>query len=144
MFQLGARSISRLQGVHPDLVKVVHLAIKLTPVDFTVIEGLRSRERQEQLVAAGASKTMKSRHIHGFAVDLAPYVSGEVRWDWPLVIPVAEAMQRASDQLQIPVRWGGTWKLLSATPQITPKVLSRTFPDGPHFELPSARYPDPR
>lgn len=141
-FALGAKSKERLKGVHPDLVRVVERAIQLTEVDFTVLEGLRTVARQQQLVKSGASKTMRSRHLTGHAVDLGALAAGEVRWDWNLYMKVAEAMRAASMDTKIPVRWGGTWKLLSAiNGPITAKVLSRSFPDGPHFELPSTTYP---
>lgn len=141
-FALGTRSKERLKGVHPDLVRVVERAIQLTEIDFTVTEGLRTAARQQQLVAAGASKTMRSRHLTGHAVDLAALVGGEVRWDWTLYCKIAEAIRSASNDLKIPIRWGGTWKLLSTiSGPITPKILSRSFPDGPHFELPTATYP---
>ena len=90
MFKLGARSISNLRGVHPDLVAVVKRAITITEIDFTVTEGLRTKERQAQLVKAGASKTMNSRHITGHAVDVAAWVDG-VRWDWGLYAKIAVA-----------------------------------------------------
>jgi len=124
-FALGAKSLARLEGVHPDLVRVVKRAIEITPVDFTVTEGLRTVERQRALVAAGASQTMKSRHITGHAVDLAALVLGEVRWDWPLYAKLAGAMKAAAKELAIPLEWGGDWKMK----------------DGPHFQLPWANYP---
>ena len=85
-FILGVRSKMNLRGVHPHLVDVVNRAIKLSDVDFTVTEGIRSLERQKQLVAAGASKTLNSRHLTGHAVDLAAVVGGKVRWDWELYL----------------------------------------------------------
>ena len=124
-FALGAKSLARLEGVHPDLVRVVKRAIEITPIDFTVTEGLRTVERQRALVAAGASQTMKSRHITGHAVDLAAIVMGEVRWDWPLYAKLAGAMKAAARELAIPLEWGGDWKMK----------------DGPHFQLPWANYP---
>jgi peptidoglycan L-alanyl-D-glutamate endopeptidase CwlK len=139
---LGQRSLTRLDGVHPDLVRVVRKAALLSDLDFTVLEGLRTVERQKQLVSQGASKTMNSRHITGHAVDLAPMIGGKVRWDWPLYHKLGEVMRAASLAEKIPIRWGGTWKLLSAIEgPITSKILSRSFPDGPHFELPKASYP---
>ena len=125
-FALGQRSLDRLNGVHPDLVKVVKRAIQLTPIDFTVTEGLRTVERQKQLVAAGASQTMKSRHITGHAVDLAALVDGEVRWDWPLYAKIAKAMKDAAAELGVALEWGGDWKSLK---------------DGPHFQLTWKAYP---
>lgn len=125
-FSLGKRSLTNLQGVHPDLVRVVKRAIQLTAIDFAVTEGLRTKERQAQLVKAGASKTMNSRHITGHAVDLAAWVEGGIRWDWPLYAKLAQAMKAAATELGVPIIWGGDW---------------RTFKDGPHFELDRRKYP---
>ncbi|MEX0807098.1 MAG: M15 family metallopeptidase [Dongiaceae bacterium] len=125
-FALGLRSRSRLKGVHADLRRVVERAIALTDVDFTVLEGLRSVTRQKELVAAGASQTMNSRHLTGHAVDLGAYVRGEPRWDWPLYHRIADAMKRAAKELGVPIEWGGDWQ---------------TFKDGPHFQLPRKQYP---
>lgn len=120
-FKLGLRSKMRLRGVHPSLVAVVERAIQLSTVDFTVLEGLRTRDRQRELVTAGASRTMRSRHITGHAVDLGAMVDGQVRWDWPLYYKIAGAMKTASLELNIPIDWGGDWE---------------SFKDGPHYQLP--------
>jgi peptidoglycan L-alanyl-D-glutamate endopeptidase CwlK len=128
-------------GLHPDLVRVVQ---RLTDegVAFKVIEGVRTMERQRALFAAGKSRTLNSRHLTGHAVDLAPMIGGSVSWDWPLYHRLADVMRSASVHEKVPIRWGGTWKLLSAIQgPITAKILSRSFPDGPHFELPRANYP---
>ena len=139
---LGWRSLARLEGVHPDLVRVVRKAAAMSDMDFTVLEGLRTVERQKQLMANGATKTMNSRHLTGHAVDLAPVIDGKVSWDWPLYHRLADVMRSASIRENVPIRWGGTWKLLTAIQgPITAKVLSRSFPDGPHFELPRSAYP---
>lgn len=124
--ELNERSLSRLDGVHEDLVTVVKRAAELTPIDFVVTEGLRTIGRQKELVAKGASRTMKSRHLTGHAVDLAAMLGDEVRWDWPLYAKLADAMKTAADELQIPIEWGGDW---------------RNFRDGPHFQLPFEDYP---
>ena len=124
-FKLGKVSISRLNGVHPDLVKVVQRAIELTEIDFTVTEGMRDIERQKKLLAAGASKTLKSRHLTGHAVDLAALIGNRISWDWPLYDKLAKAMKSAAAELNIPIEWGGDWK---------------SFKDGPHFQLPWKEY----
>lgn len=126
--KLNERSIRNLIGVHPDLIKVVELAAtKLTDTfGFVVVEGLRTRERQMQLVKEGASKTMASRHLTGHAVDLAASIDGQIRWDWPLYERVAVTIKAAAAELQIPIEWGGDWK---------------TFKDGPHFQLAHNEYP---
>lgn len=125
-YQLSKRSKDRLSGVHPDLVRVVEKAIEISDMDFTVLEGVRSVARQQQLVAAGASKTMQSRHITGHAVDLAPYVGGQVRWDWPLYDKLSDTVKKAAAELNVPIEWGGDWV---------------SFKDGPHFQLPRKEYP---
>ena len=119
--RLGKRSRERLVGVHPDLIIVLATAIQRTDIDFTVLEGVRTLERQKQLVASGASKTMKSRHLTGHAVDIAPLVDGEVRWDWPLYDKLAVIVKQAAKDCGITLEWGGDW---------------RTFKDGPHWQLP--------
>lgn len=139
---LGQRSLSRLEGVHPDLVRVIKKAAAMSSLDFTVLEGMRSKARQQQLMKQGATKTLNSRHLTGHAVDIAPMVDGTVRWDWPLYLQLAEVVRSASVAENVPIRWGGTWKLLTNIQgPITAKILSRSFPDGPHFELPRAQYP---
>jgi peptidoglycan L-alanyl-D-glutamate endopeptidase CwlK len=126
MYKLGERSKLKLIGVHPDLVRVVEHAIDISTVDFTVLEGLRTSERQKLLRDSGASQTLNSRHITGHAVDLGAFVDGEVRWDWPLYNQIAKAMKQAAKELNVAIVWGGDW---------------RAFKDGPHFELDRRKYP---
>jgi peptidoglycan L-alanyl-D-glutamate endopeptidase CwlK len=126
MRKFSARSLQRLEGVHPHLQAVVHRALELSAVDFAVIEGLRTQKRQQELVAAGASKTMNSRHLTGHAVDLAPYIAGQIRWDWPPFHQIAAAMKQAAKESNVALEWGGDWK---------------SFKDGPHFQLAWKEYP---
>jgi peptidoglycan L-alanyl-D-glutamate endopeptidase CwlK len=121
VFELSDRSKERMQGVHPDLVAVINRAIEITDIDFTVLEGLRSEHRQRKLFNSGASKTMNSRHLTGHAIDIAPYVNGEVSWHWPHYHKLAPAVKQAADELGVIVEWGGDWK---------------SFKDGPHWQLP--------
>ena len=125
-YVLSKKSLERLVGVHPDLVAVVSRAIQITPVDFTVLEGVRSIQRQKEMVAKGASKTMNSRHLTGHAVDLGAFVAGSVSWDWSHYYPIADAMKAAAKELGIKLEWGGDWT---------------GFKDGPHFQLPFNSYP---
>ena len=124
-FKLGKRSLSNLEGVHPDLVKVVNRAIELTQVDFTVIEGLRTKERQAQLLKEKKTTTRKSRHLTGHAVDIAAWVDGTVSWDWKHYYIIEKAVKQAASELKIPIQWGGDWK---------------TFKDAPHWQLPFNKY----
>lgn len=125
-FRLSTRSRDRLKGVHPDLVRVVERAIQLTGVDFMITEGLRTPARQAELKRAGASQTLNSRHLTGHAVDVAAWVDGDVRWDWPLYPHIAAAFKQAARELNTPIIWGGDWPRLR---------------DGPHFELDRKAYP---
>ena len=125
-FRLSSRSRARLVGVHPALIAVVEAAIARSPVDFMITEGLRTAERQAVLVKAGASRTTRSRHLTGHAVDVAAFVEGQVRWDWPLYGLIADAFKAAALDLKTPLIWGGDWK---------------TLRDGPHFELGRKAFP---
>ena len=125
-FRLSVRSRQRLKGVHPSLVAVIEAAIGRSDIDFMITEGLRSAERQAQLVKAGASRTLNSRHLTGHAVDVAALVNGQVRWDWPLYPQIAKAFRASALDLGVTLIWGGDWPRLR---------------DGPHFELCRRRYP---
>jgi peptidoglycan LD-endopeptidase CwlK len=115
---LGERSKRNLSGVHPDLVRVVARALELSPVDFTVIEGLRTPERQAELMKQGFTRTLKSRHIIGQAVDIVPL---PVDWKNPEPFKlVAEAMKRAAAEIGVKITWGGDFK---------------TFVDLPHYQI---------
>jgi peptidoglycan L-alanyl-D-glutamate endopeptidase CwlK len=117
---------ARLCKVHPDLQRVIRRALVLSKQDFTVTEGLRTLARQKQLVAAGASKTMNSRHLTGHAVDLAVLVGGKARWDWPLYTALSNVVKQAADECEVSIVWGGDWI---------------NFKDGPHYELDRKVYP---
>ncbi len=118
---LSKASLARLQGVHPDLVRVIRRAATMSRMPFAVVEGLRSLERQKQLKASGATRILNSRHITGHAVDLVPLVDGKPRWDWPLYHRLAPFIRAASRAEHVPLEWGGDWK---------------SFPDAPHWQLP--------
>ncbi len=126
---LNTTSHQRLRGVHPDLVRVVRrcAADWADPeTGFIVTQGLRTLEEQKLLKAKGASRTLRSRHLTGHAVDLAVSVRGQIRWDWPLYAKLAKAMKEAAKKEKVPLEWGGDWT---------------SFKDGPHFQLPWAKYP---
>ena len=133
--QLSIRDNVRLMDVHPDLVAIVRAAAGFSTINFIVTEGVRSKERQAQLVASGKSQTMNSRHLTGHAVDLAVWFDqdsdkvvdvGELSWRFPHYQLLAAAVKTAAKTLGTPIEWGGDWK---------------SFVDGPHFQLPFAQYP---
>ena len=147
---INAASEKKLKKVHPDLVRVVRRVAKdwKDPETGWIITcGPRTLEEQRVLVAKGASKTMRSRHIpaaNGFshAVDFACTIKGVLKWDWNLYVKLANAVKLAATAENVPVRWGGAWALLSDLKSpITSSALHKSFPDGPHFELPIGVYP---
>lgn len=125
---LSERDRQRLVGVHPDLVRVIERAARDGSIPWRVTEGVRSMDRQAELAASGKSQTMRSRHLTGHAVDLAVEDGrGGVRWDRPAYEALAVEILAAAKAEKVPVEWGGNF---------------RGFFDGPHFQLPWARYPD--
>ena len=158
-FSLGQQSKNNLVGVHPDLVRVVELAIALCTVDFRVQEGVRTALKQKEYMEAGTSWTMNGRHLTGHAVDLVPWrdTDGdgdcELSWDWPSCYQIAPAMRDAARQLNIPIIWGGVWdrRLNDLTffmkheveeYKKRRKALGKKVKlDGGHFELPRKDYP---
>lgn len=124
-YAFGSRSLKRLEGVHPDIRKVMDRAIAMTDLDFTVLEGLRTLAQQRKYYATGKSKTMRSRHLTGHAVDIAPMVDGKITWDWAVYDRLAPIIKRAAQDVGVKIEWGGDWK----------------WRDGPHWQLPWKDYP---
>ena len=147
-FKLSKRSLARLEGVDERMVRVVKTAISVSTIDFGVIQGLRTIEEQRELVAKGASQTMKSKHIDGLAVDLMAYVGSRGSWELTLYDNLADAMKIAAEEEDVQVRWGAAWHIndireFDGTMQdamneyidIRRSQGRRPFIDGPHFEL---------
>lgn len=152
-FRLGIRSLTELEGVKPELVTCVKLAITLSIQDFTVFDGLRTDAEQKLHVEKGVSKTLKSKHLKqadgfGHAVDLVPWVDGKPVWNWNLIWPIAHAMDQAATKLGLAehIRWGGAWdRRLSdfggdvyaykaECAAYSTRHEGSDFLDGPHFE----------
>lgn len=117
---LNERSRKNLVGVHPDLVLLTDAAAE--EVSFIVTEGRRSLERQKQLVAAGKSWTLDSRHLTGHAIDV---VDPDGKYDIPDLDHIAKVFKAKAKEMNIPIVWGGDWKQR----------------DTPHFELDRKAYP---
>ena len=117
---LSKKSLSKLDGVNSSLVSVVKRAIEISVVDFGVTEGLRTLERQKEMVRTKKSQTMNSKHLTGRAVDLVAWVNGSISWEWKYYIDISNAMKYAAKELGVNIEWGGDWK---------------TLKDGVHFQL---------
>ena len=131
------RSLRNLEGVHDDLVKIVKKAFEMAEEDgrliFKITEGVRTAERQKELVEQKKSFTNSSRHIPennacglSCAVDVVAIVNGTVSWEMKHYAVIASFFKLAAFSLDLEVEWGGDWK---------------TFKDGPHFQLPVSKYP---
>lgn len=140
MYQFSQRSESNLKGVHPNLVKVLKAAIQSSPVDFTIVEGVRTTKRQQELYALGRTRKgrivtyadgirKKSNHQpkmdgFGYAVDIYPFVNGKVQVHEKDTIKnlttIAQHIKATAKKMKIAITWGGDW---------------RKPYDPPHFEL---------
>ena len=149
-FTLSQRSLGRLDGVNNKLHSVVTTAIGLTNVDFGVTCGLRTEKEQEDLVARGASITMKSKHLTGDAVDVVAYIGSRISWELNLYDDIADAFKEASVREGVGIRWGASWHIpdlrdwegtaeeaMMAYIDLRRSQGRRPFIDAPHFELAS-------
>lgn len=145
-FKFSQASLTRLGTVHPDMQRVARRAIELSPVDFSITQGLRTLDEQKRLYGKGRTPaqcraagvpesyarpgekqvtwTLKSNHLSGNAIDVAPFVAGKLEYDdsgklglWP---KIAKAFKDAAKELGVSIEWGGDWTKTK---------------DRPHFEL---------
>lgn len=148
-FKLSKRSLARLEGVDERLVTVVRYAISATKIDFAVVCGLRTVEEQRELVAKRASKTMNSRHIGGFAVDLMAYIGDRGSWELNIYDEIADAVKEGAQTVGVPIRWGAAWHIndirkwggtmedaMNEYVDLRRSQGKRPFIDAPHFEIP--------
>lgn len=145
-WELSQRSKEELFGVDDDLRRVVEKLAQTSTLQFEVIEGLRTSERQAELVKQGASQTMNSKHLTGEAVDIVPLINGKISWDWEHIYRLTDALKKVATELKVKIRWGGCWQVITDSPK-TAKQLSADyvaskraiggspFLDGVHFEI---------
>ena len=153
-FKLSRRSLDRLEGIDERLQAVVKQAITLTKTDFGVIQGMRTLEQQKELVAKGASQTMKSKHLEGKAFDIMAFINGRASWELNLYDDIADAMKEAAKDLGIAICWGAAWSTIDhpypldicAWEGTMEEAMNdyidtrrsegrRPFIDAPHFEI---------
>ena len=147
-FKLSRRSLDRLEGVDERLVTVVNHAITATKTDFGVIQGMRTLEQQKELVAKGASQTMRSKHLKGMAVDLMAYCGSRASWELNLYDEIADAMKDAAKEHGLAIRWGAAWSVpdlanwngsaedaMNSYIDVRRSAGRRPFIDAPHFEV---------
>ena len=152
MWTLSNRSKTRLEGVHPSLVEVVHKALQKSSVDFGVTQGVRDLETQKKLMAAGRSQTLKSLHLpqdDGFshAIDVVAYLDGEVCWELPIYDRIADAFKTASEDVGLTLKWGCAWhthltnntksafELREDYVALRMSQSRKWFLDGPHYQI---------
>ena len=118
--KFSERSLAKLQGVDPRLVKVAELALQRSPFDFGITEGLRDLQTQKNYVHEGKSRTMNSKHLEGRAIDFVVYINGKANWDLENYQKVAQVFKQVAAEEGVQIEWGGDWK---------------SFKDGPHIQL---------
>lgn len=152
-FKLSRRSLDRLEGIDDRLQAVIKMAITLTKTDFGVVQGMRTIEQQKELVAKGASQTMKSKHLEGKAFDIMAFINGRASWELSVYDDLADAIKEAAIQLNVPICWGAAWataempypmdirkwegtmeEAMNAYIDLRRSQSRRPFIDGPHFE----------
>lgn len=147
-YKLSKRSLKNLEGVHPKMIEVVQHAISVSKVDFAVIEGLRTLERQKELYARGASQTMKSKHLTGKAVDLMAFIGTRGSWELNLYDDIADAMREGAIKAKVRICWGAAWSIpdirdwkgtmeeaMNRYIDVRRSEGKRPFIDAPHFEI---------
>jgi peptidoglycan L-alanyl-D-glutamate endopeptidase CwlK len=107
---LSAASEKKLVGVKPALVKVIRRAAEITKQPFQIVQGNRTLAQQRALYAQGRTKTLKSSHIGGRAIDYAALVGGKISWNDKHYPAIAKAFKQAAKELKTPIIWGGDWK----------------------------------
>jgi peptidoglycan L-alanyl-D-glutamate endopeptidase CwlK len=125
-FSFSQRSKEKLLTVHDDLQEVFEASITDSPFDFSITQGIRTKEEQQKLFNEGKSQTLNSRHLTGKAVDIAVFVNSKVTWEFDKYKTVADHIKSVAKSLDTPIVWGGDWV---------------SFKDGPHFELNKNKYP---
>jgi len=131
MPKFGTASTERLATADPRLQKLFNEVIKT--FDCTVIEGHRTKEKQNEYFAAGKSKLQWPNGKHcsnpSMAVDVAPYINGKLSFNTTHCIYFGGYVKGVADQLGIAIRWGGDWD------GDNEPVTDQSFQDLPHFEL---------
>lgn len=139
MFKFSQTSLNRLKGVHPRLVEVFMEAIKVSPYDFLIAEGVRTAEYQHSLYQVGRTKPgkiltncdgykEKSNHQakadgYGYAVDIAiynPKLKYKADYNKQKLREVSYVIKKIAKEKNLVIRWGGDWV---------------NFQDYPHYEL---------
>lgn len=120
--KFGKNSLKNRVGIDDRLIEISDLALKISPIDFGIPKdgGLRSAHRQLELVRDGKSKTLRSKHLEGRAIDFYAYVDGNGSWDTEHLAMVAASFLQAANKLGYKISWGGLW---------------RSFKDYPHIQL---------
>lgn len=148
-FKLSKRSLDRLVGVDERLVEVVKYAITVTRVDFGVVEGLRTPEKQLEYFQKGASQiAVGGKHVEGKAVDLMAFIGDRVSWEINLYDDIADAMKISAIKFDLPICWGAAWHIpdirkwdgtmqdaMDSYVKLRYSQGKRPFIDGPHFEI---------
>lgn len=135
MAEPNKRDFERLKGVDTVLAAVALKVVERHPAECHVSEGLRTAARQKELVTAGKSRTLDSKHLTGHAVDLVVMADGKPDWSPKAYTELARTFAQVALEFGLPVRWGGSWRWISGPKCSDYPFLAAKFFDGPHFEI---------
>ena len=127
-YKFSTSSEQILNTVHKDLNILAHEVLKISPIDFSITEGYRSKNRQEYLYKTGKSKTLNSKHTELKAIDICPYINNKLDYEATndLFIIIGLFIAKAKE-LNINIRVGALWD--------NDSVKNNEFVDGWHIEL---------
>ena len=122
MTKLNSTSIARMKGVDPNLVALAKKAREISPIPFEITEGLRTADRQRYLVKTGKSRTLKSYHLRGKAIDFVAKPDNVVSWDLKHYKTIVEKAFKPAA------------KALGLSDRITYGLYWKSIVDGPHVQ----------
>jgi hypothetical protein len=135
-YTFSGRSRTNLNTCHRQLISVAHQAIKV--VNFTVVEGHRSKQEQNEYYRTGRSQLQWPDSKHNAepsrAYDLAPWIPGTgIPWtDRASFAYLAGRILAEADRQGVAMRWGGDW---DADGYLVNQDVDESFYDAGHFEL---------
>lgn len=136
-YKFSKASIRRMNRLHPSLVSLLNLAISRTPIDFGIawMGGFRTGAEQNKLFNKTPKVTTKdgyinkSKHQSGLAVDIQPYIGGEISFNKENYMIIAGVLFSCANELNLTLKSGMNWDMDDEF------LVDQSFDDFPHFEI---------
>lgn len=115
-YKFSKNSLEKLKDVKPILFDLCQTALSISPIDFAIVQGVRTQAYQNELYEQGRTRpgkivtwTRDSKHIGGRAIDFAAYVDGTITWDEQYYLPIVNAFKRAAELMNVQIECGADW-----------------------------------